>query len=121
MRTLGALLLLLAGLAWNNAWKWFPPDLQGWAYNASTGAFVTILLLIVFLFTSTVVRVVCVLLIGFSVQVAVCNGLYVIDPWPLVEGGEMCSTRLAFPLGLAGLWVASLVAHWLYMKGRNRG
>lgn len=121
MNTFAALALLLAGLAWNNAWKWAPIEQQGHVYTAGTGAFVAVLLACIGWRAALPVRVVCVLLVGFALQVAGCNAWFIVDPWPVNPGDELCSARLHFPLGLTGLWIASLLAQWLYMKGGRRG
>lgn len=121
MSTLAALALLLAGLAWNNAWKWAPVQHQGDVFTAGTGAFVAVLLACVGWGASLPLRAVCVLLTGFALQVLGCNVAFIVKPWHVAEGEELCSSGLRFPLGLTGLWVASLVAQWIYLKGANRG
>lgn len=119
MSTCAALLLLVAGLAWNNAWKWAPPAVAGDVWSASCGAFITLLLACVGWRSAAPVRLVCVLLAGFALQVFACNVWFVVAPWPFNPGDETCSSLLHFPLGLAGLWAASMVAQWVYIKGRR--
>lgn len=121
MSTLAALALLLLGLAWNNAWKWAPVEMQGNVYTAGTGGFVALLLACIAWRSSLPVRAVCVLLAGFALQVFGCNVAFLVAPWPVQPGDELCSSRLHFPLGLTGLWLASLLAQWIYLKGARRG
>lgn len=119
MRTIGALALLFVGLAWNNAWKWVPLQHQGDAFAASCGAFIAFLLACIGWRRPWQIRIVCVLLAGFALQVFGCHTWFIFDPWPIEPGDETCSARLHFPLGLAGLWAASMVAQGIYIKGRR--
>ena len=104
---LGALALLLAGLAWNNGWKWAPPEHAGRVFVASSGAFIAALLL----WGALLVRS---KPIGYALQVAGCNALYIVAPWPVRTNDELCSTRIGLPLGLLGLWMATMLAQWIY-------
>ncbi len=121
MRHIGfALALLLCGLAWNNAWKWAPPEDAGHVWSASGGLFVALLLIVIALVWSHwAVTAVCLLLIGFALQVFACNFWFVVAPWIAKPGGELCSSRIGFPLGLVGLWAASLVAQYVYTRGKH--
>lgn len=121
MRHVGfALALLFCGLAWNNAWKWVDTEHAGHVWSASCGVFVALLLAVIALVWSHwAVTVVCVLLIGYAAQVFVCNLWFVVAPWQPRPGGELCSSRVGVPLGMVGLWVASLVAQYVYTRGKH--
>lgn len=115
-----ALALLLAGLGWNNAHKWVPDVHAGHVWSASGGAFIALLLAVLALvWGHWAVTLVCLLLIGYALQVFACNLWFVFDPWVKPAGGELCSSRLGMPLGLVGLWVASLVAQYIYTRGKH--
>ena len=115
-----AMALLLAGLLWNNAWKWFPAQHGGRVFVAGSGLFIAFLLSGLAVITkSQAVRIVCILIIGFALQVFGCNAWYIVAPWHINPGDELCSSRLGFPLGLAGLWVTILVVQYLYVRGRH--
>lgn len=119
-QALQAMLLLLAGLLWNNAWKWFPAQHGGRVFLAGGGLFIAVLLAWVFVSSrSHPMRVVCVLLAGFALQVFGCNAWFIVEPWEVRPGDELCSSRLGFPLGLVGLWVTILVVQYLYLRGKH--
>ena len=120
MAALRALAMLLAGLAWNDAWKWAPEVHQGRVYTAGSGLFIAALLAGIAWRASLPERAVCVLLGAYALQVFACNAWFIVDPWPVRPGDELCSSRLHFPLGLTGLWAATMVAQWVYM-GRKHG
>lgn len=116
------MLLLLAGLLWNNAWKWAPPQHGGRVFVASCGAFVALLLMGLAIVThSQAVRIVCVLLIGFALQVFGCNVWFIFAPWEVRPGDELCSSRIGFPLGMVGLWSTILVVQYLYVRDKKNG
>jgi hypothetical protein len=112
-----AIVLLLVGLAWNNVWKWVPPQHGGRVFVAGSGLFIAFLLGAHALRSSRPVQVVAVLLIGFAAQVFGCNLWFILDPWVIKPGDELCSSRLGFPVGLVGLWVATMVLQYVYMRG----
>lgn len=115
-----ALFLLLCGLGWNNAHKWAQPEHAGYIWSASGGLFIAALLAVIALvWGHWAVTLVCLLLIGFAMQVFVCNLWFVVSPWDLRGSRELCSSRLGFPLGMAGLWAASLAAQYIYARGRH--
>jgi hypothetical protein len=115
-----ALALLLAGLGWNNAWKWVDDAHAGHVWSASGGAFIALLLaVIVLVWGHWAVTLVCLLLIGFALQAFACNLWFVLEPWVKPAGGELCSSRLGVPLGLVGVWAASLVAQYVYTRGKH--
>lgn len=56
------------------------------------------------------VLLVCALLAGWAAQTAGCSVAWLIEPWELQPGGEICSDRLGIPLGTMGCVAALLVA-----------
>lgn len=113
-------MLLLAGLAWNNAHKWVPARHAGNVWSASCGLFIAALLLWIAAGTRWAsVQVACALLIGYGLQVFACNVWFIVEPWQVRPGDELCSGRLGFPLGLAGLWAATLAAQWIYLRRQH--
>lgn len=115
-----ALCLLLAGLIHNNAWKWAPVEHKAMVWNIS-GALLPALLLVVIALAwgHWAVTLVCLLLIGFALQVAGCSIAFMVRPWPVNPEDELCSAGIHAPLGLVGLWAASLVAQYVYARGRH--
>jgi len=115
-----ALGLLLVGLVHNNLHKFVPVEMKPWVWNI-TGALypVVLLVLIALIWNHWSITLVCLLLIGFSLQVAGCSALYMVAPWPIKEGDELCSARFHAPLGLIGVWLASLVAQHVYLRGKH--
>lgn len=115
-----ALCLLLGGLLHNNAWKWAPPEHAAMVWNA-TGALLpaALLAVIALVWAHWAVTLVCLLLIGFSLQVVGCSVAFIVSPWPVRPEDELCSSRLHAPLGLVGLWAASLVAQYVYTRGKH--
>lgn len=113
-------MLLLAGLGWNNAHKWVPQEHAGNVWSASGGLFIAGLLVWVGAAARMAsVQVVCALLAGYALQVFGCNLWFIFEPWEVRPGDELCSSRLGFPLGLAGLWMATLVAQWVYLRRKH--
>lgn len=112
--------MLLMGLAWNNAWKWVPEPHAGRVFTAGSGLFIAALLLWhAAASRSRAMAFVCVLLGGFALQVFGCNAWFIVEPWPVRADDELCSARLGFPLGLAGLWASTLLAQWIYLRSKH--
>lgn len=115
-----ALVLLVFGVLHNNAFKWFGPELRPWVWNITGAVYpIALLVLLAVLARSRYVWLSCMVLIGFSLQVAGCTIWYLIDPWTIDPKQELCSQRLQAPLSMVGLWLASLVAQHIYSRGRH--
>jgi hypothetical protein len=113
--------LLLAGAIHNQAHKWADPVDSAMVWNA-TGAGLALFLLCCVAWAhrdSAAVLLVCALLAGWAAQTASCSVAWLIEPWELVEGGEICSDRLGVPLGTLGCMAALLVAAHLYKRART--
>jgi hypothetical protein len=113
--------LLLAGAIHNQAHKWADPADSAMVWNA-TGAGLALFLLCCVAWAhrdSAAVLLVCALLAGWAAQTAGCSVAWLIEPWELVEGGEICSDRLGVPLGALGCMAALLVAAHLYKRART--
>ena len=108
--------LLLAGAVHNQAHKLAPPELAAMVWNLTGALLIALLLALVAWHCrgSSAVLLVCALLGGYVLQVAGCSAAWLIEPWELVEGGEICSDRLRWPLGTLGCMAALLVAAHLY-------
>ncbi len=102
-----ALALLLIGCAAAYGWQFVPSQYVGAAWYISQGLWQVVLLgLLAGLYRSRAVVAVCALLAGFSGMVAGCEAAYLVNPWPMNPGDELCSARLNYPLGLLGAVIA---------------
>lgn len=115
-------LLLLAGVVHNNAHKWVPAALSGRVYLITGAALIVLLLLTVGLLArQPLLWPVIALLAGYALQAIGCNVWYVLAPWPVQPGGELCSDRMQVPIGTLGLWAAAMLAQNLYLRGPGHG
>lgn len=110
-----AALLLLIGAIHNHTHKIVPPEHAAMVWNLTGAALHTVLIAIVAWAyrTSPAVLLACSLLGGWSLQVAGCSAAWIVQPWALVEGGELCSDRLGLPFGLFALVATCLVASYI--------
>lgn len=107
--------LLAGGVAAHFVWRLASTDLQGQAWNASGAAQTLVLLaLVANAYRARPVLWVCGLLGAWQLMVAGCSLAYMAAPWPIAPGQAQCSAALDMPLGLASLWVASLLAARLW-------
>ena len=112
-----AFLLLVNAVLSNNLWKRFPDDSQAYVWHASLGISGAVTLAVIGLaFGSAEVWLAVALAAGFYLQAAGCSIWFLLDPWPLKPGDELCSSGLHFPLGLVGLWASVCVV--LFLRGR---
>jgi hypothetical protein len=113
-----ALLLVLIGVGKNNAWKLAPPAMQGYAWSISESSLIAALLVLIALRRrSWSIWLAVALLAGFELQVLACSIAFLISPWSVIPGDELCSSGLHFPVGSLGLWAALFVAWRLHRKG----
>ena len=102
-----ALALLLIGCAAAYGWQFVPAQYVSAAWYISQSLWQVVLLaLVASLYRSRAVVLVCALLAVFSLMVAGCEAAFVIEPWPMNPGDELCSARLNYPLGLLGAVIA---------------
>jgi len=112
--------LLLAGAIHNQAHKWADPADSAMVWNA-TGAGLALVLLCCVAWAhrdSTSALLVCALLAGWAAQTAGCSVAWLIEPWHIEPGGELCSDRLGAPLGTLGCMATLLVAAAIYKRAR---
>lgn len=103
--------LLVLGVAAHFAWHAAPADLQGQAWNASNAVQQLVLLaLLANAYRQRWVWVVCALLGVWQGMVAGCSLAWMVSPWPVLPNQAQCSAALDAPLGLLGLWIASILA-----------
>lgn len=111
--------LLLIGAARHHLWPLFPVDAQGMASKMFGAAFALVLL-------SALQRLAwraglgsfslaCVLLtLGwYQASALLCSAAWLIDPWPIIAGQGVCTGRIGFDLGAAGLVALAAVAYLL--------
>ena len=47
-----------------------------------------------------------------ELQVALCSGWYMADPWPVPEGMATCSAKAGFDMGALGVMFVAFVMWW---------
>lgn len=115
-----ALLLLVAGVAAQFAWRALPPAEQGDAWNvAQAGLLLLALVLLAAAYRTAWVSAVCALLGAWQCMTAGCSLLYLIRPWATAPGQGRCSALLDLPLGAISGCLAVLLAWRIYRKGRH--
>lgn len=106
-----ALALLGVGTAAQFAYHFAPPQLAADVWNASLGAFLLVLLLLVAnAYRSRLVLPACGLLGAWALLQAGCSLAYMVAPWVVLPGQAQCSARLDMPLTIIGAWLAGLAA-----------
>ena len=102
-----ALALLLIGCAAAYCWQFVPAQYVGAAWYISQSLWQVLLLaLLACIYRSRAVVLVCALLAAFSLMVVGCEVAYIVKPWAMTPGDELCSARLNYPLGLLGAVIA---------------
>lgn len=102
-----ALVLLVIGCAAAYGWQMVPEQHLGAAWYISQSLWqVMLLALLACVYRSRAVVLVCALLACFSLMVVGCEAAYLVKPWPMNPGDELCSARLNYPLGLLGAVIA---------------
>jgi hypothetical protein len=102
-----ALALLVIGCAAAYGWQFVPAQYVGAAWYISQSLWQVVLLaLLACVYRSRAVVLVCALLAVFSLMVAGCEAAFLVKPWPMNPGDELCSARLNYPLGLLGAVIA---------------
>lgn len=99
--------MLLIGCAAAYGWQFVPTQYVGAAWYISQSLWQVVLLaLLAAVYRSLAVVLVCALLAVFSLMVAGCEAAYLVKPWAMNPGDELCSARLNYPLGLLGAVIA---------------
>lgn len=105
-----ALALVAIGVVHGVAWKLATTEYGPIVWNTTGSLFRAALLCFIGLaYRSKTIWLAVVLLAGFELQTASCSIWYLIDPWLMRPGDEMCSVKLHFPVGLVSLWAALII------------
>ena len=111
-----AMALLAAGVVHNTAHRYAPEDMRGFVFNITGALFLAgLLITVAVLARHWAVWLVAALLVGHAVQVAGCSAFYMLEPWPIAPGDDLCSDSLGLPLGVLGVVGVAL------MQGAHRG
>lgn len=115
---LTALALLLLGVGKLMAWHAAPDAYKADAWNIGGAAFAAALLFVLGLVHGSLVMWLAVaLLAAFELSTIGCNAAYMINPWPVAPGDELCTARVDLPLELAAcLMTLALVVHIVRAK-----
>lgn len=115
--------LLLVGLLHNNAHKWVSAAAAGRVYLI-TGTLLALVGVVAYglWWHSRWVWLSVALVAGYLLQALVANAWYLWRPWHITPGArELASDGLHFPLGLAGLWLATMLVQYLSLRGTGDG
>lgn len=113
-----AAMLLLVWASVHYLYAFAPSEQQGAVFNIfrSAGS----LVLLGALFIAVPSRAAAPIVAGLAAeeaQVVGCGVWWLIDPWIVKPGDELCSSGLGIPLGAIGLALLGVAAYWL--KGRH--
>jgi hypothetical protein len=109
-----AALLLLTAAARHYLWQHFPPELQGMASKGLGSAQVLVLLACVWQFRqSRPLGLVLLFWAWEELQTVLCSLAYMVQPWEVPAGVGICSARIGFDLGAAGILAVAYIAHTL--------
>lgn len=114
-----AVLLFYAGAVHGIAWRHASDAMRPYVWN-TTGAILIVVLALLVLnaYRSLWVAMTCIMIATYSTRVAWCSISWMLSPWPIVPGEELCSDRLgAFMTTLGAL---ALLAVGLLMLDRRR-
>jgi hypothetical protein len=113
--------LLLVWFGTHYAYSWAPIEHQATVFNIvrSLGSLV-LLGLLVLTYHSRPVLLVAAGVAAEELQVIGCGTWWLISPWKVSPGDELCSAGLGFPLGSVGLASLGAVAWHLKNKGEQR-
>ncbi len=102
--------LLLLGAARHYGWELFPQELKGMASKGLGG--ITVLVLLWAFWWQCKESLLLPLFAWWSfeeLQVIVCSGWYMLDPWPVLDGQAICSAKAGVDLGAFGILAVSLL------------
>lgn len=98
-------------------WMWAPIQHQGAAFNIARSAASLVLVgMVALAIPSRLVLVPAAGIAAEEAQVIGCGTWWLIDPWVIKPGDELCSSGFGIPLGAIGLSLLGVTAYWL--KGR---
>lgn len=106
--------LLAVGVARHYLWPHFPAELQGMA-SKGMGAMATLLLLAL-VYRANRSKPLALVLCWWAweeAQTALCSLAYLAQPWTVEAGQGICSARVGFDLGAAGLLAIAAIAYRL--------
>lgn len=115
-----ALVLLVVGLLAFYSWQWAPSQHSGTVFALATHAYAAVLLLVLALvLRDPVLWAVLLLLMACSLLVVGCNTAYLIEPWPVADGDDICSAKLNVPVGTIGLALFLGLTGGVYMAKKK--
>ncbi len=111
-----ALALVAMGTIHATAWKLGPIAVDAEVWNATGAVFTAVLLIwLGALYSSASVWLAVALTAGAEIQTATCSMAYIIRPWVMAPGDDLCSAGLGFPVFFISLW--ALVCLAIYIRG----
>ncbi len=112
--------LLLIGVSRHYGWDFFPAELKGMASKGLGGVAVLSLL---WLLVWSQKDAALIPLAGWwsfeELQVIICSGWYMLDPWPVREGQAICSAKADIDLGAFGILAVAFLV-WLSTTNLDR-
>lgn len=116
-----AAVLLVLWFSTHYLYALFPPELRGAVFNISRSAASIILVCMLLLAIPSKLAVIAGTgLIAEDAQVVGCGLWWMIDPWPVVVGAELCSEKMGLPLGAVGIALLGTVAWHIRSKHAAR-
>lgn len=110
--------LLVVWFVAHYAWMWAPIQHQGAVFNIyRSAASLALVGMVALAIPSRLVLVPVAGIAAEEAQVIGCGTWWLIDPWIVKPGDELCSSGLGIPLGAIGLALLGVAAYWL--KGRH--
>jgi hypothetical protein len=104
--------LLLVGACRHYLWQHFPDELQGMASKGLGAAAVLCLLAVVWrMAPSKPLGLVLMWWAWEECQVLLCSIAYMVEPWHVEVGEGICSARIGFDIGAAGILFVAYLAH----------
>lgn len=109
-----AALLLLVGTSRHYGWLVVDPQFRGIASKALGSIAALCLIAIIWHhFSSKLVSMVLAWYAFEEFITASCSVMYLIDPWPIEAGQSICSAKVDFDIGAAGIFVVGFLAYKL--------
>lgn len=107
-----ALALLTGGAVLHLGYSVMPVDAQPLAWNAlGAAARLALVLVLVYPIQAQIMGAVVAWLAAEELQVIVCNTAFMVQPWPIKPGQEMCSSLIGTDMGkYSAVVVAGLLA-----------
>lgn len=113
-----AAMILLGWWAAHYAYQWAHVEHQGTVFNIMRSA-VSLMLLTMIAYQSRVVALPAAGMAGEEIQVIGCGTWWLVSPWEIKPGDELCSSGLGIPLGSIGIMALGMVAAHLYDEGKK--